>query len=86
MINETAGTNPAKKGKKEYDLNANDKFWLAQKGSPFPAVAEAVQVELEAYRNSEDEIKRLKHAMVSNNFKKYCVMYEYFKFILGVGS
>ncbi len=32
--------------------------------SPFPQVAEAVQEELEAYRSSEDEIKRLKHVMV----------------------
>ena len=32
--------------------------------SPFPAVAEAVQEELDSYRCSEDEIKRLKHAMV----------------------
>ena len=32
-------------------------------GSAFPLVAEAVQEDLEAYRNSEDEIKRLKRAM-----------------------
>lgn len=64
VLPEAAGNNPGKRGKKEYDLNVHDKFWAAQKGSPFPAVAEAVQVELEAYRNSEDEIKRLKHAMV----------------------
>ena len=32
-------------------------------GSAFPLVAEAVQEDLEAYRNSEDEIKRLKSAM-----------------------
>lgn len=63
-----AGGNAAKRGKKEYDLNVHDKFWTAQKGSPFPAVAEAVQVELDAYRNSEDEIKRLKNAMVRDRF------------------
>ncbi|VDM72647.1 unnamed protein product, partial [Strongylus vulgaris] len=33
------------------------------KGSAFPLVAEAIQEDLEAYRSSEDEIKRLKHAM-----------------------
>uniref|UniRef100_A0A914UW23 Sec1 family domain-containing protein 1 n=1 Tax=Plectus sambesii TaxID=2011161 RepID=A0A914UW23_9BILA len=59
------GINEApKRGKtKEYDLNANDKFWLSHKGSPFPQVAEAVQEELESYRSSEEEIKRIKHAM-----------------------
>lgn len=71
VLNETAGNNAGKRGKKEYDLNVHDKFWSAQKGSPFPAVAEAVQVELEAYRNSEDEIRRLKSAMVRNFFLKF---------------
>lgn len=33
--------------------------------SPFPEVAEAIQEELENYRSKEDEVKRLKHAMVS---------------------
>ena len=33
--------------------------------SPFPEVAEAVQSELETYRASEDEVKKLKTAMVS---------------------
>ena len=32
-------------------------------GSPFPALAEAVQEELESYRASEDEVKKLKTAM-----------------------
>lgn len=32
--------------------------------SPFPTVAEAVQTELDQYRASEDEVKRLKGAMV----------------------
>ncbi|KHJ82219.1 hypothetical protein OESDEN_18089 [Oesophagostomum dentatum] len=40
-----------------------DKLWTKHKGSAFPLVAEAIQEDLEAYRNSEDEIKRLKHAM-----------------------
>uniref|UniRef100_A0A915JEP6 Sec1 family domain-containing protein 1 n=1 Tax=Romanomermis culicivorax TaxID=13658 RepID=A0A915JEP6_ROMCU len=52
---------------KEYDLTVNDKIWMSQKGSPFPVVAEAVQEELEAYRASEDEIVRLKHAMGLDN-------------------
>ena len=53
------------KKKKSYDLSTSDHFWQAQKGSPFPTVAEAVQEELEAYRAQEDEVKRLKSAMVS---------------------
>ncbi|WKX98449.1 hypothetical protein Q1695_013827 [Nippostrongylus brasiliensis] len=51
--------------KKEFDMSSGgtDKLWTKHKGSAFPLVAEAVQEDLEAYRNSEDEIKRLKHAM-----------------------
>lgn len=48
---------------KSYDLNPSDKFWQSHKGSPFPALAEAVQEELESYRASEDEVKKLKTAM-----------------------
>ena len=36
--------------------------------SPFPTVAEAVQESLEAYRTQEEEVKRLKSAMVSQRF------------------
>uniref|UniRef100_A0A0R3RUU6 Sec1 family domain-containing protein 1 n=1 Tax=Elaeophora elaphi TaxID=1147741 RepID=A0A0R3RUU6_9BILA len=49
--------------RKEYDMNSRDKLWIGHKGSSFPLVAEAIQEEVEAYKNSEDEIKRLKHAM-----------------------
>lgn len=48
---------------KTCDLDARDKFWRTHKGSPFPTVAEAIQEELEQYRNSEDEIKKLKTSM-----------------------
>ena len=44
-------------------MNPSDKFWQSHKGSPFPALAEAVQEELESYRASEDEVKKLKTAM-----------------------
>jgi len=44
-------------------LDRNDRFWMTHKGSPFPTVAEAIQEELESYRNSEEEIKRLKTSM-----------------------
>jgi len=33
--------------------------------SPFPTVAEAVQEELEDYKTKEDDVRRLKRAMVS---------------------
>ncbi|UYV60221.1 SCFD1 [Cordylochernes scorpioides] len=46
-----------------YDLNPADKFWVQHKGSPFPLVAEAVQEELESYRSSEEEVKRLRSSM-----------------------
>ena len=48
---------------KIYDLNPSDRFWEQNKGNPFPQVAEAVQEELETYRNSEEEVKRLKSEM-----------------------
>lgn len=57
------GARPKKPSIKNYDLNSNDKFWQQQKGSPFPQVAESVQEELESYRASEDEVKRLKSVM-----------------------
>jgi hypothetical protein len=49
--------------RRTYDLIPTDKFWKQQKGNPFPTVAEAIQEELERYRQSEDEVKRLKTAM-----------------------
>ncbi|VDD91851.1 unnamed protein product [Enterobius vermicularis] len=53
-----------KNGKmKEYDMTFNDKLWMEYKGSAFPLVAEAIQGEVEAYKNSGDEIKRLKSVM-----------------------
>ena len=57
-----------KKKKKQYDLCSTDSFWQSHKGSPFPNVAEAVQEELEGYRAKEDEVTRLKHAMVMHIF------------------
>lgn len=53
----------ARKRAKSYDLDNRDKFWMSHKGSPFPTVAEAIQEELEIYRSSEDEIKKLKTSM-----------------------
>ena len=41
--------------------------------SPFPAVADAVQSELEQYKQSEEEVKRLKDAMVTIHVYAVCV-------------
>jgi hypothetical protein len=64
---DTASSSTRNKKNKTYDLNSSDKFWQQQKGKPFPQVAESVQEELESYRNSEDEVKRLKVAMGLEN-------------------
>lgn len=56
-------TGGARRKTKSCDLDNRDKFWTSHKGSPFPTVAEAIQEELESYRSSEDEIKRLKSTM-----------------------
>jgi hypothetical protein len=45
------------------ELDTKDKFWSGHKGSPFPTVAEAIQEELEQYRSSEEEVKKLKTSM-----------------------
>lgn len=53
----------AKMKTRSCDLDTRDRFWMAHKGSPFPIVAEAIQEELEQYRSSEDEVKKLKDSM-----------------------
>ena len=50
---------------KNYDLGPHDPFWTCNKGKPFPEVADAVHMELEACRAAEQEIKRLKDMMGS---------------------
>ena len=49
---------------KSYDLHATDKFWNSHRGSPFPTVADAVQTEVNEYRTREEEVTRLRSAMV----------------------
>ncbi|KAL0267545.1 UNVERIFIED_CONTAM: hypothetical protein PYX00_009791 [Menopon gallinae] len=66
IIEESTGSTPsggARAKTKSYQLDPNDKFWLSHKGSPFPTVVEAIQEELEQYRSSEEEVKRLKKSM-----------------------
>lgn len=45
------------------ELDHKDKFWSTHKGSPFPTVAEAIQEELEQYKSSEEEVKKLRSSM-----------------------
>ena len=50
---------------KSYDLHITDKFWNSHRGSPFPTVADAVQTEVNEYRTREEEVTRLRSAMVT---------------------
>jgi len=59
---------PAYKPKtKSCDLNPTDKFWVSHRGSPFPTVAESIQEDLEEYKASEGQVKRLKESMDQEN-------------------
>ncbi|KAI9141979.1 Sec1-like protein [Paraphysoderma sedebokerense] len=42
--------------KKTYDINVKDFFWNKNSGSPFPQVAEQVDIELKAYKEDAQEI------------------------------
>lgn len=57
----------ARSKQKTCELDSKDKFWTSHKGSPFPNVAEAIQEELEQYRSSEEEVKKLKSSMGIDN-------------------
>uniref|UniRef100_A0A1I8GP24 Sec1 family domain-containing protein 1 n=1 Tax=Macrostomum lignano TaxID=282301 RepID=A0A1I8GP24_9PLAT len=47
-----------------YDLLAEeDNFWSAQRGAPFPEVADAVKRNLEKYKQEEEKVSRLKRSM-----------------------
>ncbi|KAF2894636.1 hypothetical protein ILUMI_11534 [Ignelater luminosus] len=67
IIEETSATGGARAKSRPCELNSNDKFWSTHKGSPFPTVAEAIQEELEEYRSSEEEVKKLKSSMGIDN-------------------
>ncbi|CAB3369239.1 Hypothetical predicted protein [Cloeon dipterum] len=69
VVEENAGRSPSggtKVKTRACNLDATDKFWIGHKGSPFPTVVEAIQVELEEYKSSEEEVKKLKASMVIN--------------------
>lgn len=70
VVEENVGRSPAGGAKvktRACDLDSRDRFWMSHKGSPFPTVAEAIQEELEQYRSSEEEVKRLKASMGIDN-------------------
>lgn len=70
VVEESSGKSPGggtRSKTRACDLDNKDKFWLSHKGSPFPTVAEAIQEELEQYRSSEEEVKRLKASMGIDN-------------------
>ncbi|XP_012266918.1 protein sly1 homolog [Athalia rosae] len=66
VVEESAGRSPAggaRSKTRACELDNRDRFWSIHKGSPFPLVAEAIQEELEQYRTSEEEVKKLKSSM-----------------------
>lgn len=67
VIDEGSSTGGARAKTKTCELDSKDKFWNSHKGSPFPMVAEAIQEELEQYKSSEEEVKKLKSSMGIDN-------------------
>ena len=58
-------------------LYSNRFFLCTHIHSPFPTVADAVQSELEQYKQSEEEVKRLKDAMVTIYSTCICSVHVY---------
>ncbi|XP_018326803.1 protein sly1 homolog [Agrilus planipennis] len=67
VIEEKTSAGGTRAKTRPYELDGKDKFWMNYKGSPFPMVAEAIQEELEQYKSSEDEVKKLKTSMGIDN-------------------
>nr|CAI5845742.1 unnamed protein product [Callosobruchus analis] len=63
VIEESQPTGGARAKSRTCELDSRDKFWGQHKGSPFPTVAEAIQEELEQYKSSEEEVKKLRISM-----------------------
>ncbi|CAH0560503.1 unnamed protein product [Brassicogethes aeneus] len=63
VIEETESSGGVRSKNKSCELDSKDTFWMTHKGSPFPTVAESIQEELEQYRSSEEEVKKLKSSM-----------------------
>ncbi|XP_076273523.1 sec1 family domain containing Slh [Rhynchophorus ferrugineus] len=67
VVEESTPKGGARPKHKPCELDSKDTFWANHKGSPFPNVAEAIQEELEQYRSSEEEVKKLKSSMGIDN-------------------
>lgn len=63
IIEDSESVGGARPKSKTCELDSRDKFWSSHKGSPFPLVAEAIQEELEEYKSSEEEVKKLQTSM-----------------------
>ncbi|XP_059484962.1 protein sly1 homolog [Neocloeon triangulifer] len=77
VVEENAGRSPSggtKVKTRACDLDASDKFWISHKGSPFLTVVEAIQEELEEYKSSEEEVKKLKASMGLDNDSDAAIM------------
>lgn len=46
------------KGKKSYELDDSDSFWVANASAPFPKVAEEVETQLGKYKQDVEEVNR----------------------------
>ncbi|KAK2705954.1 protein sly1 homolog [Artemia franciscana] len=55
--------NTGKEKKNAWELNNDDKFWMDQKGSAIPFVAEVLQQEIDSYKSENEKVKRLKETM-----------------------
>ncbi|ERL91253.1 protein sly1 homolog [Dendroctonus ponderosae] len=73
VIEDSTPKGGARAKHKACELDSKDKFWTSHKGSPFPNVAEAIQEELEQYRSSEEEVKKLKTSMGIDNESELAV-------------
>eukprot|EP00850_Spirogloea_muscicola_P000287 SM000001S04689 [mRNA] locus=s1:1778855:1782556:+ [translate_table: standard] len=54
----TTGTTLGNKGKKSYELDDGDSFWVANCDAPFPKVAEEVEVQLNKYKQDVEEVNK----------------------------
>lgn len=58
--------NDAKTGKPKilhFELEPAEQFWIEQRGSPFPQVAEAIQRSLEDHKKREEDLNNLRESM-----------------------
>ncbi|MQM02498.1 hypothetical protein Taro_035262 [Colocasia esculenta] len=47
-----------KSGNKSYELDDSDQFWVSNSWSPFPKVAEEIEIQLSKYKQDVDEVNR----------------------------